>query len=103
MSRKPASETEKSVAQKLAGRSTGNVIEFPRPPVPTPNRLNRRELCSIKAMTAYVSHKQNVSEQTVRAIVESEFNVKDIEQLRRDDFERVIAYLVDLRCDLMTN
>ncbi len=23
--------------------------------------------------------------------------------LRRDDFERVIAYLVDLRCDLLTN
>ena len=68
-----------------------------------PNKLNNRELCSVKAMTAYVAHNQNVRGETVHAFVEAEFNVGEIAQLRREDFDRVIAYLVDLRCDLMTN
>jgi hypothetical protein len=80
-----------------------NVVVFPRGNKADPGAVNWRELTSIKALTAYVAHNQNVNEQTVNAIVEAEFNVDDIARLRRDDYERVIAYLVDLRCDLLRN
>ena len=65
--------------------------------------LNDRELCSVKAMTAFVAHNQNVQEETVQAFVETEFAVSNINQLQRDDFDRVIAYLVDLQINLLTN
>ena len=104
MSRKSDTETAKKL-RKTSSRVGSNVIHFPkaRAAVPLAHRMNMREMCSIKAMTAYVAHNQNVQEETVRAFVEAEFHVGDIQNLRRDDFERVIAYLVELRCDLLMN
>ena len=82
-----------------------NVIDFParRLSASPSQHVNTRELCSIRAMAAYVAHNQNIREETVRAFIEAEFAVGDIAQLQRDDFERVIAYLVDLQCDLLIN
>jgi hypothetical protein len=82
-----------------------NIVEFPakRSIVSSSQQVNTRELCSIRAMAAYVAHNQNVREETVRAFLEAEFSVGDIAQIERNDFERVIAYLVDLRCEMMIN
>jgi hypothetical protein len=68
-----------------------------------PHDLNRRELTSVRALAAYVAHNQNVREETVRAFVAAEFGVEEIARIRRTDFERVIVFLTDLRCNLLTN
>ena len=67
------------------------------------NSVNRQELTSIRALTAFVAHNQNVREETVRAFLKAEFGVQDIASIRQSDFERAIAFLVDLRCSLATN
>jgi hypothetical protein len=105
MPRKSAPEAAKPVVKTPARCAASNVIPFPSAPVSAPeaNAVNTRELCSIKTMTAYVAQNQNIGEETVRAFVEAEFDVGSIEQLRRADFEQVIEFLVDLRCDLLTN
>jgi len=90
----------------------GNVIEFPRKTIAAEgmpvkirvaDALNQRELVSVKALTSYVAHNKRVSEDVVRASLNSEFNVDDMAKLRRDDFERVIKFLVDLRAELLIN
>jgi hypothetical protein len=104
MSQKPTSKPE-------AGKAPGNIIEFPQSPSTTAANalaktmisISRNELTSIKALTGYVAHNQNVSEDVVRAIVQSEFKVDDIASLRRDDYERAIKFLVDLQVELLLN
>ncbi len=63
--------------------------------------MNNREICSINAMTVYVVHNQNVPEESVRAIVEAHFFVNDIAEIDRTEYDRVIAFLVDMQYDLM--
>ena len=65
--------------------------------------LNWRELLSVKAMTSYVAHNQNVPETQVKDFVAAAFAVTDIAGLRRDQFDRVIAFLVDLNSEMLTN
>jgi aspartyl-tRNA synthetase len=81
-------------------RSFDNVLNFVERDT---GSINRRELTSIRAMTAYVAHNQNVREETVRAFIKTEFGVETIAGIASADFERVIAFLTDLRCDLLTN
>ena len=83
-----------------------NVIAFPqREPATRVTELtgsvNKNELTSIKALTSYIARNKNVSEGIVTACVQSHFNVSDIKELRREDFERVVKFLVDLRADLL--
>jgi hypothetical protein len=87
-----------------------NIIEFPRLRFALPDAskkteiddsLNQHELTSVKALTSYVAHNQNTREDVVRAYLQAEFNVEDLANLRRGDYERVIEFLVDLRCDLL--
>jgi len=89
-----------------------NVIEFPRSRFtalrkgqarPKADAINHRELISIKALTSYVAYNKNVPEDIVRAYLLAEFNVDDPAKLRREDFERVIKFLVDLRAELLIN
>jgi hypothetical protein len=90
----------------------GNIIEFPKKglaasgvtaaPISV-DALNQRELVSVKALTSYVAHNKRVSEDVVRASLHAEFNVEETAKLRRDDFERVIKFLVDLRAELLIN
>lgn len=82
-------------------------VELPRPRfaarlVNASPTINMRELTSIKALTAYVAHNQNVREATVRALLSAQFNVPTIEALNRKDYDAVIRYLVDLRVELET-
>ena len=65
--------------------------------------INDRELISINALLAYVSYNQNVQQETVQMIVESEFGIDSIAHLRRDDYMRVVEFLVDLKMDEVIN
>lgn len=71
--------------------------------IDTTGLMNKRELVSIKALTAYVAYNQKVCEETVRAVLAAQFDVPTIDQLRRDDYERVIRFLVDVQMDLLRN
>ncbi|MBV8060388.1 MAG: hypothetical protein JO253_02540 [Alphaproteobacteria bacterium] len=80
-------------------------VELPRPRfaarlVNAAPIINLRELTSIKALTAFVSHNQNIREETVRALVSAQFNVPAIEQLNRKDYDDVVRFLVDLRVEM---
>ena len=90
--------------------TTGKNTESNRPearpgaPAPrAPEALNWRELTAVKALTGVVAHNQNVDEAKIRAFVEAAYAVTDIAGLRRDQFERVIAFLVDLNGELLAN
>lgn len=69
----------------------------------TTGLMNKREMVSIKALTAYVAHNQNVCEETVRAVLAAQFNVPTIDQLRRDDYEQVVRFLVDVQIEMLRN
>ncbi|MBV8061103.1 MAG: hypothetical protein JO126_01525 [Alphaproteobacteria bacterium] len=71
--------------------------------VNTKGLMNKRELISVKALTAYVAHNQNVCEETVRAMLAAQFEVDTIDELRRDDYESVVRFLVDVQVELLTN
>lgn len=66
-------------------------------------QINERELTSINALLAYVAYNQNVQQDTVKMIVEAEFGVEQVENLRRDDYMRAIEFLVDLKMDEVMN
>lgn len=65
--------------------------------------INERELMSIYALLAYVAHNQNVHEDLVQTVVAAAFGVETVAKIRRDDYERAIAFLVDLRLDELVN
>jgi hypothetical protein len=98
---------------KIDVRPSGeNVIEFQQRRFAPTNKaqslvmmgsLNCNELTSIKALTSYVAHNNNVPEDVVRAFLQAEFQVTDITNLRRDDYEQAVKFLVDLRCDSTIN
>lgn len=67
------------------------------------HNINDRELLSIYALLAYVAHNQNVRQDLVEKVVEAEFGVDNVAKIRRDDYERAIAFLVDLRLDELVN
>jgi len=65
--------------------------------------VTRNEITSIKALTAYVAYNKSVPEEVVTAYLHAEFNVPTIDKLRREDYEDVVKFLVDLRKELMIN
>jgi len=65
--------------------------------------LNESELKSIYALLAYVSHNENIQQETVQAIVEARFNVNHIAKIAHRDYDEAIRFLVDLRIDEMRN
>lgn len=88
-----------------------NVIEFPQTkaaaksglPSVLAGQVSLNEMTSIKALTSYVAHNKNVPEDTVRHYLLAQFQVPEIGELRRHDYERVIRFLVDLQIDLIVN
>lgn len=103
---------QKPSPKSFALSANGNIIEFPRIRLSAPaaaehlttmGNVNRNEITSIKALTGYVAHNNNLPEDVVRACLQDEFKITDIADLRRDDYERAIKFLVDLRIDLLLN
>lgn len=80
-------------------------VELPRPRfafsvIEEKPVINTRELVSIRSLTAYVAHNQNVREETVRKLVSAQFSIPGIEALHRSDYDAAIRFLVDLRVQL---
>ena len=65
--------------------------------------LNDSELKSVYALLAYVSHNENIQQETVQAIVEARFHVNHITKIQQKDYDEVIRFLVDLRIDELRN
>jgi len=65
--------------------------------------INEHELTSVYALLAYVAHNQNVSQDLVQMILEAEFSVDHASKIRRNDYQRAIEFLVDLRVDEIKN
>ncbi len=65
--------------------------------------LNDLELTSIRALVSYAAYHQNVSETLVKQVVSAEFGVEDIEKLKRNSFDGVIRFLVDLQIEMLLN
>ncbi len=96
--------TEKTAPKFYARPANENIIEFPQSgTMPLKGGINANELTSIKALTSYVAHNKCVPEDVVTAFVQAEFKVTSIADLRREDYERVIKFLVDLQVDLLIN
>ncbi|MDR3614069.1 MAG: hypothetical protein P4L53_10895 [Candidatus Obscuribacterales bacterium] len=65
--------------------------------------LNKLERVSVNALITYAAYDTGVSEDVVRAIVETRFNVDDISKIQGCDYEDVIRYLVDLNPKAIIN
>ncbi|MDD3029898.1 MAG: hypothetical protein PHS57_06435 [Alphaproteobacteria bacterium] len=61
-----------------------------------PTTLNVTELTSVRALIAYVAYTNELSEALIRSLVEAYFDTDNIENIFQDDYDRAIAYLVDL-------
>lgn len=108
MIRKPLSKTKSRVRAKSRS-ADGKILEFPRvlnlqavlpnwtPPTKT---VNQNELTSIHALAAFVAQMNNWHETTVCECLHAEFDVATPADLQRADYERAIAYLVDLMDEL---
>jgi hypothetical protein len=55
------------------------------------------ELSSVRSLTVYVAHNQNLNEANIEAMACAKFNVPRIAELRREDFRSVISFLIDLK------
>jgi hypothetical protein len=58
--------------------------------------LMTNEMKSVTALLVYTAYDRGLEEAAVRAMVEQEFGVGDIEQLQRRQYCAVIRYLVDM-------
>lgn len=55
------------------------------------------ELSSVRSLTTYVAHNQNLNETNVEAMACARFNVPRLTELRREDFRSVISFLINLK------
>ncbi len=97
----PPRKMADAIAEAPLFRASAHVIDRLAPP--WSQTINERELLSIYALLAYVSHNQNVQQELVQMVVEAEFGVDNVAKIRCEDYERAIAFLVDLRLDEMVN
>ncbi|MFA4993978.1 MAG: hypothetical protein WC521_01580 [Bdellovibrionales bacterium] len=58
--------------------------------------LNGLELSSVRALIDYVAYTHKFNEVVIRSLVEDYFRTDDIQKIRRNDFDKAVAYLVDL-------
>ena len=76
---------------------------LPKVEVGAAAKLSKTEITSVLAVLAYTAHHQKVSEDLVKEVVVKEFGVDDISQLKRQSYEDVIRFLVDLQIDTILN
>jgi hypothetical protein len=58
--------------------------------------LNVIEVQALENLFAWVAAEQNTAPETVRTITEASFGARDLAAIRRQDYDRVIQFLVDL-------
>lgn len=66
-------------------------------------RVNEIELTSIKGLIAYVSYTQEVSQETVIAILTAQYGVDKPENILARHYNNAIEYLVDLEMKKVVN
>lgn len=59
--------------------------------------FNSYERKAVYSMIAYVAVMQEVSEETVRSILATAFDVRDVQALLRDRYDAVMDFLFDLK------
>jgi len=64
------------------------------------DKMNDRELTSIRALLAYMAHDNRISEDSVREAVTNRFGVDQVEKLPRNKYDDVIRFLVDIQIDM---
>jgi len=62
----------------------------------TSSPINHLERTSIYALANYIAFESNLCEEVVLDIVASKFGVEKIGDIRRDNYDDAIRYLVDL-------
>jgi DNA-binding XRE family transcriptional regulator len=65
--------------------------------------LNVYELQVIENLFTWVSAEQEVAPEAVRSLTEASFATHDVAAIHREDYEKVIQFLVDLRLDEIAN
>lgn len=60
------------------------------------SQLNYNELKSIVSLIAYAAYDKDVSEDTIKALVEAHYNVDDVKKIQSRDYEDVVHYLLGL-------
>lgn len=65
--------------------------------------LNKIELQAVTGMIAYVGYTQEVSEETVCAILTANYGVSEVKDIPSRLYQDVIEYLVDLQMDKIVN
>ncbi|MFA4994777.1 MAG: hypothetical protein WC521_05690 [Bdellovibrionales bacterium] len=58
--------------------------------------LNGLELSSVRALIDYVAYTHKLNEVVICSLVEDYFGTDDIQKIHRNDFDKAVAYLVDL-------
>lgn len=82
-------------------RATRHVTD--RAQVRSLDYMNEYEQTSIRALLAWAANEQKAPPETVKAVTEVHFNVNDVKDLQRKDYEEVIKFLIDLRIDELKN
>jgi hypothetical protein len=65
--------------------------------------LNVVETKAINALIAYIAYTQNVAERTVSSIVCSEFSATDIARIPSEQYDQIVAFLIDLKMAAVVN
>jgi hypothetical protein len=58
--------------------------------------LTQHDLTSITALVEYLAFEKGFQRENAYYLLETEFNVPDVSHIKRGDFDRAIAFLVDL-------
>jgi hypothetical protein len=61
--------------------------------------ISSTEAASIYSLLAWVAYEQEVAQEIVQTVVESEFGVDHVNKIQRMNYDRAIKFLVDLRMD----
>ena len=65
--------------------------------------LNKLEKTSVLSLIAYASYTSGVHEDVVRSMVEAHLGIDDIMKMRRENYDDVVHFLVDLNAKEAVN
>jgi len=89
-------KAQERIAAAAQPKTDGNISDsMTAPAVLEP--LDRQELVSIKALIEYIAHTQRLNPETLHRLVEMKFGAHSVADLRRQDYQRAVEYLVDLQ------
>lgn len=66
-------------------------------------QINNREELSLKSLIAYIAYHQQTSDDFVAAIFTTCFGIKEVKDLPRNQYQKAVECLVDLRIRAIIN